>query len=174
MIIEGAGHISHRIALMEQAAGCQLVIDGEFQVGGTLKTTKAWCEANWKEGGEAGTLFAFDCITQAEWKAGGSDVPLHKRKARLVALWHAAQALATDEWDWRPRSRGSDTDTQPVRVLPHVQVFIRQDVIELAHRVWGFGGEGLMIKDIVGGYQRNRSRDWLKVKQGQAWQQRSA
>lgn len=39
--IEGAGHILHRLALMEQVAGEPMVFDGEFQLGGTLEATKA-------------------------------------------------------------------------------------------------------------------------------------
>lgn len=168
--IEGTGHIRHRIALMERAAGERLVVDGEFQVGSTLRETKAWCEAGWKQGGEAGTFYAFDCLTQAEWKAGGSDVPLYQRKARLVELWHAAEALVRDEWDWRPGSRGSDQDSQPVRVLPHVHAFTRQEVVDLVAGIWSCGGEGAVIKDMTAPYRRNRSKDWMKV--GRPWQQK--
>jgi len=170
--IEGAGHIMHRLALMEQAAGCELVIDGEFQVGGTLEATKAWCEREWKAGGEAGTLFAFDCLTQAEWKAGGSDRPLQERKARLVKLWHAMEAAQADAWDWRPGSRGADDERQPVRVLPHAHVFDSGDVVDIARNVWSIGGEGLVLKDIASPYRRNRTRDWLKV--GHPWRAKLA
>lgn len=170
--IEGTGHIRHRIALMEKAAGERLVLDGEFQVGGTLKATKAWCERDWKQGGEAGTLFAFDLLTQAEWAAGGSDRPLQERKARLVELWHAAEAMVQDEWDWREGSFGADAEIQPVRVLPHVHVFTRDEVIDLAQGVWSTGGEGCVLKDMAAGYERKRNSNWLKV--GRPWRERLA
>ncbi|MDS7278876.1 hypothetical protein NXG15_29670, partial [Klebsiella pneumoniae] len=87
--IEGAGHILYRLSLMERAAGRPMVFDGEFQVGGSLAATKAWCEGGWRRGREAGTLHLFDCLPMADWRAGGDDTPLYARKARLQDLARA-------------------------------------------------------------------------------------
>jgi len=87
--IDGAGHILHRLALMEQLAGKPMVFNGEFQVGDTLEATEHWCERGWRLGGEAGTFHAFDCLTLAEWRAGSTERPLYERKAQLQALARA-------------------------------------------------------------------------------------
>lgn len=168
VLIEGVGHIQHRLEAMERAAGQPMVFDGEFQVGTTLDETKSWCERGYKQGGEAGTLYLFDCMSYEEWKAGGSDTSLIDRKTRLIGLWNSGEKLLSEDWDWRPGSRGKDADTHPVRVLPHEMAFERADVVRAAMRVWNWGGEGVVVKDQSSPYQRNRSGDWRKV--GRPWQ----
>ena len=175
MPIEGAPHILHRLSLMEQVAGCAMVFDGEFQVDGTLAATKEWCERGWKQGGEAGHLFLFDCLTLAEWRAGGSETPLIERKAMLQRLFDGAEDPALS-WEWRPGSRGRDEGANPVSVLPDGWAFTADDVETEARRVWAAGGEGLMLKDPLSPYQRKRNGHWLKVKQCNAhkWLRRAA
>lgn len=163
--IEGAGHIVWKLGEMERAAGVQMVFDGEFQVDDSLAATKAWCERGWKSGGEAGHFWAFDCLTYADWQAGGGDTPHHARKALLADL---AARSAGDGWDWRPGSRGRDDSAPPVTVLPDGWAFDAHDVIGEARRVWANGGEGLMLKDPLAPYRRNRSPAWLKVKAANA------
>jgi ATP-dependent DNA ligase len=160
--IEGTGHILHRLALMERAAGEPMVFDGEFQVGGTLAATKAWCESGWKGGGEAGQLFAFDCLPLADWEAGRCDVPLIQRKARLVELLAASYTLP-DDWEWRQGRRGDEPDT-PIVVIADTWLETPADVLDEAGRVWAADREGLMLKRAESVYVRARSNDWMKVK----------
>lgn len=159
--IEGVGHIQHQLARMESAAGEPLVFDGEFQVGGTLAATKAWCETRWKLGGEAGVLHLFDVLPLAAWRAGGDPTPAYQRKARLAELM---QVAATDEWEWREGSRGRDEGATAVQMIADGWAFDAADVIDAAQRVWATGGEGLMLKDPMAPYQRSRSAAWQKVK----------
>ncbi len=171
--IEGAAHIAHRLAQMNRLADEPLMIDAEYQVDGTLAATKAWCEAGWKRGGEAGVLHLFDCITVAEWRAGGSDMPLYQRKARLEAVFNAAAADEALSWEWRPNSRGRD-DPHCVRLVPDEWVCDADDVRDAANRVWTAGGEGVMLKDPMGPYQRKRSPTWQKVKSVAQFTRRAA
>lgn len=163
-VIEGAAHILHRLELMERVAGEAMVFDGEFQVGGTLEATKAWCERGWRTGGEAGTFYAFDCLTLAEWRAGGSEVPLIERKARLAALARLVDEDPALSWEWRPGSQGRD-ESGAVQVLSDGWAADAAEVESEAQRVWAQGGEGLMLKDAMAPYQRARCASWLKVKQ---------
>ena len=161
--IEGIEHILHRLALMEQIAGEPMVFDGEFQVGGTLEATKHWCERGWRLGGEAGTFYAFDCLTLAEWRAGGTDRPLYERKAQLQALARAVDEEPALSWEWRPGSHGRD-ESGAVQILADSWAADERDVVDEAQRVWAAGGEGLMLKDAESPYRRLRSGAWLKVK----------
>jgi len=160
MPIEGVDHILWRLAQIERAAGQSVVIDGEFQVEGTLAATKAWFERGWKGGGVAGRFYAFDILPYEQWERGGWDRPLVERKAWLVELEAAARA---DTWEWRPGSHGSD-DADAVTVLPDGWTFDTSDVVDEARRVWAAKGEGVMLKDAAAPYQRRRCAAWLKVK----------
>jgi ATP-dependent DNA ligase len=161
--IEGTGHILHRLALMERVAGEPMVFDGEFQVGGTLEATKHWCERGWRLGEEAGTFYAFDCLTLAEWRAGGTDRPLYERKAQLQALARAVDEDPALSWEWRPGSHGRD-ESGAVQVLADGWATDAADVIDAVQRVWAIGGEGCMLKDASAPYRRTRSIAWQKVK----------
>lgn len=162
--IEGAGHILHRLAMMEKIAGEPLMFDGEFQVGGTLAATKVWCESGWKMGGEAGIYHLFDCLPFADWRGGGCDTPLYRRKAYLAALVKAVEDDPALSWEWRPGSRGRDDGPSPVRLVADEWAFTSRDVIGAARRVWAEGGEGVMVKDAEAPYRRKRSDAWAKVK----------
>lgn len=169
--IEGTGHIVWQLGRMADAAGEPMIFDGEFQVDGALAATKAWCERGWKQGGEAGQFFAFDCMPLREWQGGGSATRLIERKAILRELL----AVANDDcWDWRPGSHGRDAEAPPVVVVDDEWAFDTRHVMDLANRVWASGGEGLMLKNAEAAYRRNRSDDWLKVKPGGPWQRRRA
>lgn len=171
MAIEGVDHILHRLAQMERAAGAPVVVDGEFQVDGSLAATKAWCERGWKAGGEAGQLFAFDAMLLSDWRAGGSATPLYQRKKALVGLFEESTG---DAWEWRPGSHGRDDKLPPVVLVEDSWCFDAADVMAEARRVWAAGGEGLMLKDPCAPYQRNRSDAWLKVKADNKWMRRAA
>lgn len=166
--IEGVRHIAARCLAMEQAAGEPLFIDGEFQVGGTLLATKAWCERAWKLGGCAGTLFAFDCLSHDEWRAGGSDEPWLERQKRLHHLVDATETLPRES-SWVSGASGEPVPDRYVTALPGELVSSHAGVQRAAEEIWAAGGEGLVLKRIDSPYRRNRSSDWLKVKQEQKW-----
>lgn len=162
MPIEGAAHILHRLAQFEAAAGLPLFIDGEFQVDGSLEATKRWCESGWKQGGTAGVFYAFDICPFAEWREGGWDAPWRERKAWLSHL--AKQVNAAPDWDWREGSHGADEGRPTVGILMESWAFDVLDVRDAACRVWGAGGEGIVLKDPAAPYLRSRTQSWLKVK----------
>lgn len=167
--IEGVEHITHRLAQFERAAGLPLFIDGEFQIGGTLEATKAWCERGWKMGGTAGVFYAFDIVPQAEWARGGWDAPWHQRKRMLTELAEVVNADDAFAWDWRPGSFGRDEGRPTVGILMDTWAFDVADVLDEARRVWAAGGEGLMLKDAEAPYRRNRHDAWQKVKRDGPW-----
>lgn len=161
--IEGIGHILHKLEAMERHAGEPLIFDGEFQVGGTLAATKAWCEAGWKAGGEDGTYHLFDCLTLSEWLDGGSDRPWIERQRVMRQLYTAVEGLS-EEWEWRAGTKGKEPDGPHVTILSAEYVADHGEVMDLAQKVWDVDGEGLVLKRIDSPYRRNRSNDWLKVK----------
>lgn len=168
--INGVEHIEHRCKLMEQAAGKPLVLDGEFQVDGTLAATKKWCESGWKQGGEAGEFFMFDILNAYDWGHGGGFMPQQDRSLRLGELLASAERLLDDEWEWRPGSFGADHKTRPLRVLPRKLVFSAQEVVDEVLTLWSMGAEGAVVKDIVAPYQRKRTKNWQKVtREGRKW-----
>lgn len=166
--IEGTAHIVHRLRQLERAAGQPLVIDGEFQVDGSLEATKAWCERGWRAGGEAGLFHAFDVVPVVNWVTGGWDAPWIERKAMLAKLAVRADADASLSWEWREGSRGRDVDRAAVLVAEDGWCFTPADVFAEARRVWSRGGEGIMLKDPDAPYQRKRSEAWRKVKRENA------
>lgn len=85
------GHVLHKLAMMERPAGVPMFFDGEFQVGGTLASTKAYCERDWKSGIEAGAYHAFDCLPLADWRRNDSTAPLTQRKRMLADLYQASE-----------------------------------------------------------------------------------
>lgn len=158
----GAGHILARLLEVEQQLGGQWMIDGEFQVGGTLAATKAHYDSGWRDG-DAGTFYAFDCVPLADWERGRCDIPLYERKAALVGAIEAT-APRQDDWEWRPGSRGKDHGIDPLSPLTDQWLFTADDIRAEASRVWAAGGEGLMIKDAQAPYIRARSDAWQKLK----------
>lgn len=158
----GADHILARLVEIEAALGGPHMIDGEFQVGGSLAATKAHQERGWRTG-DAGTFFAFDCVPLADWERGRCDMPLYERKAALRAAI-AATAPDPASWEWREGSRGREHGVDPVRYLDDAWLFDAADVHAAAQRVWGAGGEGLVLKDPMASYVRARSDSWMKVK----------
>lgn len=166
--IEGVAHCLYFLQHMERAAGEPMVWDGEFQVNGNLADTKRWAESQWKQGGEAGHFYLFDCLPLSAWKRGGDPTPLYQRKARLQSLY---QAVIEDEdlkWEFRPGSRGDDGWLRSVSVLPDTWVFNAQGATEEARRIWAEGGEGVMLKDPEAPYQRGRNGHFLKIKRENA------
>lgn len=162
LAFRGVDHILARLVEIEAALGGPHMIDGEFQVGGALASTKAHQESGWRSG-DAGTFFAFDCVPLADWERGRCDTPLYQRKAALRDAI-AATAPDAETWEWREGSKGRDHGIDPVRYLEDVWLFDDADVRVEAERVWAANGEGLMLKDPSAPYVRARSDSWLKVK----------
>lgn len=161
--IEGIAHIAHRLAIMERIAGEPMFFDGEFQVDGSLAATKRWCEAGWKIGGNAGTLYLFDAMPLADWQRGRCDVRQIDRKARLRQIDREAAADPLS-WEWAPQSHGQGHDTPIVEILDDLWLETADDVRDEANRVWARGGEGIVLKDPEAPYVRARSDAWQKVK----------
>lgn len=161
--LHGVGHVLHKLALMERVAGQAMFFDGEFQVGGSLAATKAYCERDWKAGVEAGTFHAFDCLPLADWRRNDSQATLVERKRLLSDLYQASEADPLS-WEWRPGTRGREPDGPAVEIMGDTWCFDAGDVRSEAQRVWSAGGEGLMLKDAESVYRRQRSSAWLKVK----------
>lgn len=169
MTIPGTEHIAHELLAFERHAGQRLFIDGEFLVGAgpdTLASTKAWCESGHKLGGTAGTYHVFDCLPYDDWFKGGTDMPWFERKARLEALALSVASDADHAWTWRAGSRGDEPN--PVRVVPHVDLWCVDDALQLVSELWRAGLEGAVIKDAEAGYSRTRNAAWQKV--GRPWQ----
>ena len=119
MPIEGVSHILQRLAEMEVVAGEPMFFDGEFQVGGTLADTKAWCETRWRQGGTAGIFHAFDCMTLAEWRAGGTDRPLIERKAMLRRLFAQGRRIPLSAQALRCLAEGEGGEHAQVGAAPY-------------------------------------------------------
>ena len=162
MPLRGAGHIHERLMQIEAALGGPHMIDGEIQVDGTLAATKTHCEAGWRLG-DAGVFHAFDAVPLADWQAGRCDTSLYERKAALQRAIEATAPCA-DAWEWAAGSRGAGHGVDPVLYHHDAWLFDAADVHAEAQRVWGTGGEGLMLKDPMAPYVRARSDSWLKVK----------
>lgn len=166
MPVNGASHILSRLVEIEEALGGAHMIDGEFQVGGTLADTKSHQERGWKLG-DAGTFFAFDAVPLADWQRGRCDTPLHERKASLMRAIDAT-APSADAWEWAAGSYGAGHGADPVQIVADTWVFDASDVEAEARLVWNEGLEGLMLKDAAAPYVRARSNAWLKVKRAGA------
>lgn len=163
MPIMGADHVLDRLLMIEADMGGQWMIDGEFQVDGSLSATKAHLEGGWRLGVDVGTFFAFDAVPLDDWHRGRCDMPLFERKA---ALARAIEATAPDPeaWEWREGSRGAGHGVDPVQLIPDVWLFDAVDVDVEAQRVWAQGLEGLVVKEATSPYVRARSDAWMKVK----------
>ena len=166
--LNGLAHILARCRAMEEAAGCDLFLDGEFQVSGTLLATKAWCERAWKLGGCNGTFFAFDCLSFADWQRGGTDQPWLERQERLHELVAATEDIPREP-SWASGASGEPVPERYVQALSGELILSHAGVVRAAEEVWAAGGEGLVLKRIDSPYRRNRTSDWLKVKQEQKW-----
>lgn len=167
--IEGADHVLHHMTLLEAAAGFDIFVDGEIQVDGTLAATKEWFETVYKLGGEKGVYHAFDMMPLREWKCGGSDVQLVTRKAALETFLDRVENSVSLSWEWREGSRGRGHGISPVKIIPDIWISDAADVLDAARRAWAMGWEGLMLKDAMAPYRRERNATWQKVKKDGPW-----
>ena len=167
--IPGTAHIAHELLAFERHAGQRLFLDGEFLVGDgpdTLASTKAWCERGHKLGGTAGRFMLFDGFAYDDWLKGGTATPLYQRKQAIEAIAAAVDADQDHRWQWRPGARGDEPN--PVRVVPHVDLWCVDDALQLVAEFWRAGLEGIVIKDATAPYVRQRSNSWMKC--GRPWQ----
>lgn len=169
MPLPGLEHIAHELLAWERHAGERLFLDGELIVGDgpdTLASTKRWCESGHKLGGTAGVLHLFDGFAYDDWFRGGTDAPWYQRKARIEQLGLSVEADEAHRWDWRPGARGDEPN--PVRVVPHTDIWTVDDALMIAAQMWRAGLEGCVFKDAEAPYVRQRSNAWMKC--GRPWQ----
>ena len=156
MTLNGVDHLAPVLRMMEEIAGGPLFFDAEFQVGGTLSATKAYCEGGWKAGPQ-GKLYLFDMLPMDDWRAGGGDLLLTDRLALLATLYEQARVHPLS-WELEPRIWDG------VVILPHEQMDCPAAIRRLARLVWDNGGEGLVLKSPKSPYVRERTGLWRKVK----------
>lgn len=160
--IGGVGHILHRLAGIERAYGRPLFFDGEFIApGGYMATLRHIGQG--LRAPEGGTLHLFDTLHAEEWQANDCDRPLYERKAMLTRLVRM-QSDSDDGWTWRAGTYGKEPDEPPVTIIPDVWCATPADVEQMAAEIWERDGEGVVVKDAMGLYRRERSNAWRKFK----------
>lgn len=161
LLIHGTGHIVTALRRIERREGVRLFVDGEFVVNGAFRDT----QAHFSRGARAeddGTLWAFDAMPYEDWATRGSDTPLFSRQRLLCDV--LARDAARDSWEWDEGTHGRPPPADPIRRVEGQWLASEADVWTEARAIWARGGEGLVLKDLEGGYQRKRCNDWLKVK----------
>ncbi|MEA3044600.1 MAG: ligase 1 [Sphingomonadales bacterium] len=142
--IAGAEHIDARLRWLEREACVPLFFDGEFLVGGTFAETLAHFQARGGNG-VAGTLHLFEGITMRTWRGEDPCETLEARRIKLDAMLagKADAAVRPMPWSW-----ANDAD----------------EVAAKAREFIAAGGEGVVVKDPLGTYQRRRSTEWQRIK----------
>jgi ATP-dependent DNA ligase len=167
--LSGLEHVEHELRAWEKHAGQRMFFDGEIVVGDgpdTLASTKHWLEAGHKLGGTAGVFHCFDGFAYDDWFRGGTATPLYERKQAIEAIAAAVDADEDHRWQWRPGARGDEPN--PVRVVPHQDLWTVDDALMMVAEMWKANLEGIVIKDAESPYVRQRSNAWAKV--GRPWQ----
>ena len=160
--IGGVGHILHRLTGIERAYGRPLMFAGEFIApGGYLATLRHIGQG--LRAPEGGTLHLFDCLHAEEWQENDCDRPLYERKAMLARLVRM-QRDDDDGWTWRAGTYGKEPDGPAVAIIPDVWCATQAEVEQMAAEIWARGGEGVVVKDPMGLYRRERSNAWCKYK----------
>lgn len=161
MPYRGIGHIVPVLQAIEREFGCPMFLDGEFVVGegvNTLAQTKAHQERGWR-GGDAGRLWLFDAMPLAAWEGDCCPTPLYARKQALTDAVGAMKAHPLSwEYSWW------ESGDCPVAVVPDQWAFDMADAETMAREVWSAGGEGVVIKDPMSAYRRNRNSAWCKYR----------
>ena len=160
--IGGVGHILHRLAGIERTYGVPMFFDGEFIAPGGYQATLRHIGQGLRAP-EGGTLHLFDCLHTYEWQANDCDRPLYERKAMLASLV-GMQSDDDDGWTWRAGTYGKEPDGPPVAIIPDTWCATQADVEQMASEIWARGGEGIVVKDPMSIYRRERSNAWLKYK----------
>ncbi len=160
--IGGVGHILHRLSGIERAYCRPLFLDGEFIAPGGFQATLRHIGQGLRAP-EQGTLHLFDVLHADEWQANNCDRPLYERKAMLSRLV-GIQSDDDDGWTWRAGTYGKEPDGPPVAIIPDVWCGTQADVEQMASEIWARGGEGVVVKDAMSLYRRERSNAWRKFK----------
>jgi ATP-dependent DNA ligase len=159
--MRGVGHIERALELLQAQYDCPMMFDGELVVGSgidTLAQTKMHCERGWR-GGDAGMLHLFDAVPMAQWNHDDCPMPLYARKLRLA---EAIGGMMTDPLSWE--YAWGDGVQCPVKMVADLWAFNARDVESMARDVWAMGGEGVIVKDAMAPYRRNRSPSWAKYR----------
>lgn len=128
--------------IVEKAGLGPLVFDGEYVADGGFNATLA----EHKSGKGEGVFWAFDFMPLADWQAGRCDVPVEGRAAMLrrLLIQHGDSLFIgmLDYW-----------------------IMNRDGMIAKAREIWAAGGEGIVAKRIGSPYVRDRSDDWVRIKE---------
>lgn len=157
----GISHIERAAAFLQQQFNRPMFFDGEFTVGtgiDTLAQTKAHQDHGWREG-DAGTFWIFDCLPMSDWEFAESDTPLVERKAILKA---GIDRMMADPLSWE--FGWADGTECPLRYVEDQWADSAYDVRDMARSIWAEGGEGVVVKDPMAPYRRNRNEAWLKLR----------
>ena len=134
-------HCQPALRRIEQAMGCAMVFDCEYVADGGYAATVS----EHKRGEGAGVLWIFDALPLADWLKGGSDVGCMNR---LMALREAIGAAES-----------------PFVGMLNYWLLNGQETIAKAAELWAYGYEGVVTKRWDSPYVRERSNDWLRLKQ---------
>jgi ATP-dependent DNA ligase len=142
--IHGVDHILAKLRAIEHEAAVPLVIDGEWQVGGSFAATIAHFKAAGARG-DAGVLHVFDLMPARVWR--GEDVceALHARRAKLDRL---LPPFVGDE----------------LRLVPWAYMTDAADIEARARELIAAGGEGVVVKAANSTYRRAKGTIWQRIR----------
>jgi ATP-dependent DNA ligase len=141
--LDCALHCQPGIARMVQAAGVgPLMFDGEYVAHDGFNATLA----EHKAGKGDGVFWAFDVMPVADWVAGRCSIPIEDRLALLRDLIV------------------KDCDSLFVGMLDAWTLNAAETAAK-AREIWAAGGEGVVSKRLGSPYVRERSDDWLRIKE---------
>lgn len=139
--LDCAGHCAAALHRLEQHLGEPYFFDGEYvEEAGFNATVSAV-----RKGRGTGAIWLFDALPLRLWRDNRCDLPLEHRLRRLqAALPH--------------------TESVYVGGLQHMTLPLDQ-ALRRAHELSAMGYEGAVLKRSGSMYSRERSADWVKVKQ---------
>lgn len=142
--IYGVDHILERLRAIEHEACFPLFVDGEFQVGGTFAATLAHFQAAGGRG-NGGTLHAFDMIPMRTWR--GEDVceALQARRPKMDRLVQPFTGPGLELVPWAFMTDAAEIEGK-------------------ARELIAAGGEGVVVKDALSTYRRNKSANWRRIR----------
>lgn len=144
--IGGVDHIVGALASLEARYGEPMFFDGEMLLpAGFEATARHVAFTPGKAEAPDARLYLFDAITMAQWRANFTPFTLIERRGEL---------------EDKARIEGREC----VAVVASVAFDNAADIESHAAGVIGEGGEGVVIKPVNGGYTRERSGEWLRIK----------
>lgn len=141
------GIFDAELVKLEQVIGEPIVVDGEVLAdGGYQATQQAKGSENSKDGLR---FFAFDYMTLAQWKARSCPMKQLERTESLERLIKQVGCKLVVKSDWRV-----------LKTIEQVTDFY----IEVIEQGVAGMDEGLILKELDGSYEWDRSSVWLKLK----------